>query len=101
MMRLLFDGAPRTRKLPRIDAPADEPPTTPPRADVVKGLLGLRPAVGVHEMKLPAALEPDAARLLDDRRKGIGVRKPLVLRVEHEDVLRTCLLPSTCAWGVL
>src|SRR5262245_825124 len=31
MIMLLFDGYPRMKKLPRIDAPADDPAATPPR----------------------------------------------------------------------
>src|SRR5262249_27260312 len=71
------------------------------REDVVERLLGLRAAVRVDEVELPAALEPDAAGLRDDRSETVGIRELPVFGVQDINVLRAGLLPSPRAGGFL
>src|SRR5689334_24744002 len=62
------------------------------REDIVECLLRLRASVGIDEMPLAAALEPDPACLRDDRREAVAVRELPVDRVQDDDVLRARVL---------
>ena len=61
-----------------------------PHEDVVECLLGLRAGVAIHEMPLPATLEPHAASARDHRGERIAVGDVLVRGVQDDHVLRPC-----------
>jgi hypothetical protein len=65
---------------------------------VVETLLGLRTGVRVHEVKLPAALEPHSAGFLENGAKESGVGE-LVLCVQDVDVRPACLTRVPGAFG--
>ena len=70
----------RAGRRPAHDAAAGE--------DVVECLLRLGAGVGIHQVPLAAALEPDAARLLERRHEAVGVGDGAIDRMQHDDVLR-------------
>ena len=97
-MTVLVRVSPRTRYDPWIDAPADDPPMTPPRSRTAQSSsVDLRVQVGVGQPPLAPAGEPHAPCLEQGFDEGVGVGDFGVVGVKDGDVGRARPLEGTAA----
>ena len=98
---LLF-VSPRTMNDVRIDAPADDPPTTPPRlSSAVSSLCVSVFEVRIGEAPLATAAEKHAARRSDRLDERLGVGDLAIARVNHREIRRAVLAPQLQARPVV
>ena len=86
---MVSSRTPRTRNDPRIVAPADVPPTTPPRFRTCNFSLCASSKISVNQPPVPASAEPDATCCLQRSNERLRVGLGPILGVEDFNALQT------------